>query len=244
MMLFKERIQKYEYKLNDTDDQIVEYLIHNKPEAVTLSIQHLASKFYTVPNTITRLSKKLGYDGFSHMKNSLKEEVQNQTLSMEDSLLFNITKTFSLIDYDKLNLVSKMLQEANRVLFFAVGDTAPLCEVMVKNLKVGNKHAEYYFHRHDMIYEANQLAKSDVLFLISLSGETAQVLDIADIAKKKQIRLISLTHFEKNTLQQAADVNLYCYSPQKMLNNYNVTDKTPVMLVLQALTEAYWGISK
>ncbi|PFH90742.1 SIS domain-containing protein [Bacillus sp. AFS088145] len=50
---------------------------------------------------------------------------------------------------------------------------------------------------------------------MSLSGETAQVLDVAELAKFKGIKLISLTHFSKNPLQQIADVNLYCYSPNK-----------------------------
>lgn len=240
-MLFEERVHKYEYKLNDTDDQIVEYVIKNKKEAVTLSIQYLAAKFYTVPNTITRLSKKLGYDGYSQMKNSLKEEIQRQEKGpSENALIYNINKTMDLMDQDKFAIITKMIQEARRVLFFAVGDTAPFCEIMVKSLKVAGKQAEYYFHRHDMLHEVNHLEGSDVLFLISLSGETTQVLDMAKLAKKRGVRLISLTHFSGNSLQQMADTNLYCFSPYKKFNEYNITDKTPVMLILRALAEFYW----
>lgn len=243
-MLFEERVYKYEYKLSDTDDQIVEYILKNKEEAVTLSIQYLAMKLYTVPNTVTRLSKKLGYDGYSQMKISLKEEIQQEAEPSEDSLTFNINKTIDLIDQDKLALITKMIQEVRRVLFFAVGDTAPFCEMMVKNLKVVGKHAEYYYHRHEMLHEVKHLETIDVLFLISLSGETPQVLDMAELAKQRGIRLISLTHFDKNSLQQMADVNLFCYSPDKKFNEYNITDKTPVMLVLRALAEFYWEASK
>lgn len=56
-MQFQERIQKYEYKLNDTDDQIIEYIINHKQEITNISIQTLTSRLYTVPNTIVRLSK-------------------------------------------------------------------------------------------------------------------------------------------------------------------------------------------
>ncbi|HWO78720.1 MAG TPA: MurR/RpiR family transcriptional regulator [Bacillus sp. (in: firmicutes)] len=239
-MLFEERVRKFEYKLNDTDDQIIEYIIKNKEKAVTLSIQHLAAKLYTVPNTITRLSKKLGYDGFSHMKNSLKEELHNQEEAEEDSLSFLVHKTIGLLDQDKLAFVTKMIQEADHVLFFAVGDTSPLCDVMVKNLKIVGKSSAFYMHRHDMVHEINKLNSDDVLFLISLSGETSQVLDMAKLAKEKGVRLISLTHFDRNSLQQMADVNLYCYSPRKTLNGYNITDKTPAMIVLRVLSEYMW----
>ncbi|PEJ58842.1 RpiR family transcriptional regulator [Bacillus sp. AFS002410] len=245
MLQFKERIQKYEYKLSDTDDQIVEFILNNKEKVIGNSIQYLAAQLFTVPNTITRLSKKLGFDGFSQMKNSLKEEIVN-VYTEEDSLTFNIHKTIGLIDQNKIALTTKLIHEARRALFFGVGDTAPFCEMMVKNLKVVSKQAEYYFHRHDVVYELSKLESSEnnVLFLISLSGETAHVLNVADLAKQKGIKLISLTHFSKNSLQQIAEVNLYCYSPNKRLNDYNITDKTPLLLVLRALSEFYWKASK
>ncbi|WP_188404349.1 hypothetical protein [Fictibacillus barbaricus] len=63
---------------------------------------------------------------------------------------------------------------------------------------------------------------------------------ISQNSQKRGVRLISLTHFNNNFLQDHAEVNLYCYSPAKKLNEYNVTDKTPVMLVLRALAEYYW----
>jgi DNA-binding MurR/RpiR family transcriptional regulator len=241
-MLFEERVHKYEYKLNDTEDQIIEYILNNKEEAISLSIQHLSSKLYTVPNTITRLTKKLGYDGFSEMKVSLKEEIKTpKAEESEDQLVFNVYKTIDLIDKNKFASATKAIQEARRVLFFAVGDTAPFCEMVVKNLKVVGKHGEFYNHRHDMLHEVNQLETSDVLFLISLSGETKQVLDVAKIAKEKGSRIISLTHFNKNNLQYLADVNLFCYSPAIKFNDYNITDKTPVMLIVRAFSEYYWN---
>ncbi|MEH7349323.1 MurR/RpiR family transcriptional regulator [Gottfriedia acidiceleris] len=246
MLHFEERIQKFEYKLNDTDDQIIEFIMNNKQEVVGYSIQYLAAQLFTVPNTITRLTKKLGFDGFSQMKNSLKEEIIKQDVfTEEDSPTFNIHKTIGLIDQNKLALTTKLIQEARRVLFFGVGDTAPFCEMMIKNLKVVGKQAEYYFHRHDILYELSRLEskENNLLFLISLSGETVQVLDVAELAKQKEIKIISLTHFSKNSLQQIADLNLYCYSPNKKFNEYNITDKTPLLLVLRALSEFYWKVS-
>ncbi|MBS4208519.1 MurR/RpiR family transcriptional regulator [Bacillus sp. FJAT-50079] len=243
-MRFEERVHKYEYKLSDTEDQIVEYIIQHRQEAASMSIQTLARKLYTVPNTITRFAKKLGYDGYSQMKMSLKEDIHQEQMPSENSFTYNINKTIELIDRDKLAIVTKMIQDAHRVLFFAVGDTVPFCEIMVKNLKVVGKQAEYYVHRHDIVYGINQLEETDILFLISLSGETSQVLEMAELAKRRGTQIISLTHFDDNSLQKKADVRLYCYAPYKRLNDYNITDKTSVMLVLRALAEFYWDASK
>jgi DNA-binding MurR/RpiR family transcriptional regulator len=239
-MQFEERIHKFEYKLNDTDDQIIEYILKNKKDFVSQSIQSLAASLFTVPNTITRLSKKLDYDGFSHLKNSIKEELESAKAPVEDSSYFYIQKTFELIDMEQIEMAAKMLYDAKHVLLFGVGDTADFCELMVRNLRVVGKSSEHYIHRHEMIHMLDQMNKQDVLFLISLSGETPQILEMAEKAKQREIPIISLTHFTRNSLQEAATVNLYCYAPKKEKNGYNVTDRTPVMVVLQTLSQYYW----
>lgn len=239
-MLIEERIRKFEYKLNDTDDQIIEYILQHKQEVAKLSIQSLADKLYTVPNTVIRLSKKLGYDGYSQLKNSLKEELSESQDLPQDDLHFNIKQTFNILDMAKIKMICDMLCEAKKVIFFGVGDSVPFCEMMVKNLKVAGILSEFYLHRHDMVYAINQAKKDDIVYLISLSGETPQVLEMAKLAKDKGTRVISLTHFYENSLQKLADVNLFCYSPKKMLNGYNVTDKTSVMIILQVLSENLW----
>ncbi|MGG1678214.1 MurR/RpiR family transcriptional regulator [Neobacillus sp. NRS-1170] len=239
-MQFEDRVHKFEYKLNDTDDQIIEYIIKNKEDFVNKSIQALASSLYTVPNTITRLSKKLGYDGFSHLKNSIKEELESTKAPDEDSSYFFIQKTFELIDLEQIETSAKMLHDAKHVVFFGVGDTADFCDIMVRNLRVVGKTSQHYIHRHEMIHMLDQMTKHDVLFLISLSGETAQILEMAEKAKQREIPIISLTHFTRNSLQEAAEVNLYCYAPKKEKNGYNITDRTPLMIVLQTLSQYYW----
>jgi len=239
-MQFEERVHKFEYKLNDTDDQIIDYILENKHEFVNKSIQSIASNLYTVPNTITRLSKKLGYDGFSHLKTSIKEELDSTKPLNEDSSYYFIQKTFELIDMERIETTAKMLHESKHVLFFGVGDTADFCEMMVRNLRVAGKASEHYIHRHEMLHMLDKMNQHDVLFLISLSGETPQVIEMAEKAKQRKIPIISLTHFTKNSLQEAAAVNLYCFAPKKVKNGYNITDRTPVMIVLQTLSQVYW----
>lgn len=239
-MRFEERVHKFEYKLTDTDDQIVTYIQQNKAEVVTLSIQRLAAMFFTVPNTLSRLSKKLGYDGFSQLKNSLKDEIHGEQTEPQDSLPYNIRKTFELIDTEKMAIVARMIHEAGRVLLFGVGETAPYCELLAKHLKIAKKEAEFHVHRHETMEEIELLTSADLLIIISISGETAQVLEIAELGKRKGVPIVSVTHFSRNTLQGIADLSLYCYAPRKMIKQYNVTDKTPLMITLQEFSEYYW----
>lgn len=240
-MHFEERVQKFEYKLNDTDDQIVEYMIKNKQKFTNQSIQSLAATLFTVPNTITRLSKKLGYDGFSHLKNSIKEERDSSAIT-EDSSYYFIQKTYELLDTNRIETVAKMIHDAKHVLFYGVGDTADFCKMMVRNLRVVGKQSEFSIHRHEIHHMLEQMNKQDMIFLMSLTGETQQVLEMAKISNAKDISIVTLTHFTQNSLQNMGSINLYCYAPKKVKNGYNITDRTPIMIVLQALSKSYWEI--
>ncbi|UOR11505.1 MurR/RpiR family transcriptional regulator [Halobacillus amylolyticus] len=239
-MNLQDRAHKYEYKLNDTDDQVVDYILENKSTVVSMSIQSLAKTLYTVPNTITRLSKKLGYDGFSQLKNSLKEEVQEQESNHDTSIQYNMKRTLELLDHDRLAEIAKKIHQANHIYVFGVGDTVPFCEILSTHLKIGGKTAEFFLHRHDAVYAINHANKQDVLFLISMSGETKQIVEMVDLAKSRGVTIISLTHFTRNTLQAKADYKFFFYSPKRMLENYNTSDKTPVMLALQVLSTIIW----
>jgi len=241
-MNFEERVHMFEYKLNDTDDQIIEYILQHKKDFIHHSIQTSAAALYTVPNTITRLSKKLGYDSFSHMKNSMKDELQAAQSEEHLSFAF-IKKTYDLLDTELLGKLARKLVSAKTILFYGAGDSADFCEMMVRNLRVVGKSSVYLSHRHELMHMLKSMTKQDVLFTISLSGETPLVLEIAQLAIEQNIQTISLTHFSYNSLQKLTDYNLYCYSPKRLKNGYNITDKTPVMIVLQALSEQYWSIN-
>lgn len=240
VMLFEERVHKFEYKLNDTDDQIIEYIIENKKEVIHSTIQRIANDLYTVPNTIMRLSKKLDYDGFSHLKNSLKSELEQGEVMVQNDIYHHVQKTFDLLDNEMIMTVAKLLKESKIVLFFAVGDSSDLCKMMVRNMRVSAKRTEYYSHRHEMLHRIDEMGKNDVLFLISLTGSTPLVLEMAKRAKERGVQIISLTHFSRNPLQALTNVKLFCYSPHRELKGYNITDHTPAMIVLQALSQNYW----
>ncbi|MHC8523145.1 MurR/RpiR family transcriptional regulator [Rossellomorea sp. H39__3] len=120
-MRFDERTHKFEYKLNDTDDQIIDYIKERHAEFVTQSIQTVAANVFTVPNTITRLSKKLGYDGFSHMKSSLKEELESPGETPEDDSHSLIQKTFEILDKERMEEAARLLVDSKQIQLFGVG---------------------------------------------------------------------------------------------------------------------------
>ena len=214
-MTFEERVQLNEDKLNDTDDQIVEYMRKNREEIGDISIQAMAKVLYTVPNTIVRFAKKLGYRGFAEMKAALALENRRAEEDPHLPVTGVVQKTLELLDSERILQAVRKMRRARRVFFYGVGDSAPFCEMMAKYLRCVGKRADFFTQRHEMLYQADRCSERDLVFVISASGETRQVLEAVAAAKQKGTYVISLTHLSRNPLAEMADFRLYCWAPKR-----------------------------
>ncbi|MBU3161679.1 MurR/RpiR family transcriptional regulator [Clostridium frigoris] len=238
-MKFEDRVRIFEHKLNDTEDQIIEFIKENKKLVIDTSIQKLSEMVFTVPNTIVRLCKKLGYDGFSEFKIALKLE-EETVINIVSTIPENITKTYEIMDSKAINKVAKRINEARNIFFYGVGDSLPFCEMMTKYLRCVGRKAEFFTHHHDMLFTIENTTPKDLVFVISASGETVQVLEAVKMIKEKGATIISLTHLCDNSIAKLSDISLYCFSPKQKLNNYDITDRIPMMIVLRRVIEKIW----
>ena len=75
-----ENLIRDKYKnLNETEKEILRYIISNSSRIRSLKIKELADAVYCSPNTIIRMSKKMGFTGFSEMKHVIFEELEDVT---------------------------------------------------------------------------------------------------------------------------------------------------------------------
>lgn len=69
-------------KLNDSEKQIIQYVLNNPNDCSKLSLAKLAKKLYVSESAIFRLCKKLGLSGYSELKFDLVELAEsNQSQS-------------------------------------------------------------------------------------------------------------------------------------------------------------------
>jgi len=238
-MLFRERLINVQYKLSDTEDSLADYIRRNSDIIAQLSVTKLAQNCYTVPNTITRLCKKLGYSGYAELKVELQHAniapSINENQADERDL---ISKTFQLINPEREQQVVNQLTKASKVVLFAVGETAYPVEDFTSTMNAFNHKTIFFTYENQMIYELEH-TKNLVVILVSLSGENGQVLKMAQVAKAHKQFVVSLTHLSENSLMQLATIPLYCYSPKRWRDGVNLTDKVPLYIILNSLQNRY-----
>lgn len=238
-MKFEERVLQQEFKLNDTDDEIVSYLRKHRDTLSMLSIQKIAEELYIVPNAIMRLCKKLGYSGFAEMKFLMQNEAKD-VQDVKKLLAKNLYKSMELISYHTLEDVASKMHALKTCHFIGVGESLYFCEMMNDNLRCFGYKTESYPTYREIEYRIEHCDDKDLLFVISASGENKRLNEPIAKAKEKGVYVVSVTHFNENELARLADIPLFFWGEEKKLNGYNVTDRTGMMMVLRELTEVFW----
>ena len=241
---FDDRVWQIEMKLNDAEDDIVAYIRKHKTEIGNLSIQKIAKELYIAPNSVMRMSKKLGYSGFAEMKFAIQNEQKppKKTISRQlmEMLPCNIVKTLDLIDESLIEQAASAMRKAKCCIFAGVGDSTYFCELLGKNLRCIDYNVQYYQQIHDMIYAVEHGDKEDALIIISARGTNERLVNLARRGKMIGMKVVSITHMCENPLAKEADINLYFWGETRMVQGYNVTDRTGLMVLVRLLSEAFW----
>jgi len=91
---------------------------------------------------------------------------------------------------------------------------------------------------HQQILTASLLGRGDVAVLISYSGNTRDIVELADVVKRTKATLISLTRCSKNELAQKADIRLYCSASELMVRSGPMNSRIGSMSVIDILYTA------
>ncbi|MGF7058781.1 MurR/RpiR family transcriptional regulator [Brassicibacter mesophilus] len=207
-------------KLTELERKIVEYIMNNPKKIVCLTGNELAQKLFVSKTSIINLSKKLGFDGYSELRYYVKDYIQNrekkeQALSY-DSILGNIhdeiTKTLYLQSEENIKVIAQKIVESRIIYVIARGASKPIADFLSSRLAI-LKVKSIFVGDPNVIDELGEsLGAGEAILLMSLSGETEKILNIAKAARARSIDVIALTSFSNNSLQNIANYNMFCFA--------------------------------
>lgn len=218
-------IQQSRSDLTKTEQTIADYILKNPHLVIKDSVQELASKIPTSPASVVRFSQKFcGDGGFSELKIRISAESGLETelykeLSPNDSfeelekkLSFrinqSISKTSDILEESSLDQAVKLLENHETILVFGIGASALAAkDLQQKFLRIG-KTVLVMEDVHLLSTTLLGHPSSTALILISNSGETAEIISSASLAKEQGVPLIAITQASQNTLNYLADIKL------------------------------------
>ena len=243
-MNFVERAINKEFKLTEIEDDFVDFIRSHKDEVSSMKVVTLANEFHTVPNTVTRFCHKLGYAGFSDLKAELRYELPDP-VRVHTEQREMLETNFELIDKERESKISRLFAKSHSISFYGLGQTGLAAKICADNFYAIDDKFQFYTYPNELRHKI-ETGHRAIFFFISLSGESKEVVELAKLAKIHEHTVISLTNIsnnngfqEKTSLDQLSDISTFCYTNRKSVNLYDVTDKTPILLIMQSLYNTY-----
>lgn len=225
--------------LNQLELSIYKYIIAHPVEVEGMTIRQLAKKSHVSPTTILRFLHKMDFDGYSEFKYALKRQQKMQTEQPKQQRNVPMSQFFDQVNdahfLDKIQQAANYIIEADTSLLFGLGTSGSLAQYGARLL------ANYGIYTLSITdpFQPKPLARRDfsdtLLLLLSVSGETAQVLQQAKFYQENGAKTMAITANRYSTLAQLVDFNISYNVPEVLMAHLNLTSQIPVVFLLEQI---------
>ena len=241
-------------ELPRAEKRIADALLEN-PEAIEqMTLAQMAGGSGASEATIIRFCRRLGYDGFTTLKEAFTEanhadpaslisiREQDDMATILDKLYKNnlevLSETMAIKGNDYERVLNALLR-AKSIHFFAVGDAcvvAKLCYLKFKRLGVSCSAEEDVMCQ---MITASNLTPGDVAIAVSYEGRSRNVVEAMKIAKERGATTISITRRDRSPLLQYTDIKLLISAHDLTIGRDKITRRISDQLILEALYLGY-----
>lgn len=243
----------------NAEKKVADYVMNNKNKVIHKSITDLAHASDVGESSVFRFCRSLDLRGYQDFKIALAHNLtlENETpqlsgeITMDDTIeelsskILNatvsaLTETKNLLNNDDISRTVDLFIQANRIHFFGVGASLMTAlEAKNKFIRITNK-VECSIDTHLQIMSASLMTENDVAVIISYSGSTKDMIELAEVVKETGAKIISLTRFAKSPLTNYSDITLLSGANEGPLQGGSLTAKISQLYLLDLLYAEYF----
>lgn len=212
-------IKMLEPKLSSAEQKVASFVLSSPMQLIPLSITELAKICGTSEATITRFSKKLGFEGYQQLKIAVaqgqstpaRDNISEEDLPFDifekvcDDIYCSLEKTKKQLDKNSLTAVCEKILAAKEILIFGLGNSASVAtDAAHKLLRLGlSAHA--YTDNHMQAIAAAHSNEDCVVIGISHSGSSKDIVRALKICKDNNSTTVSFTNHGKSPIYRVSD---------------------------------------
>lgn len=239
-----------------SDRKLADFLLANPEQARHLSSQQLAADAGVSQSSVVKFAQKLGYKGFPALKLALSEALVSNPdplsvtvhnhirgddpLRVVGEKLINenlsaMRATLDVNSEEKLRESVDMLRHARRIVITGIGASGLVARSFGwKLMKIGlNAVVEQDMHALLAIVQA--MSPQDLLLPISYSGERREINMAADETLRVGGKILAITGFSPNALQQRATRCLYTIAEEQATRSAAISSTSAQMMLVDVL---------
>ena len=228
--------------LNDLEMIVYQYILEHMDQIPKLTIRELSAQCHVSTSTILRFCAKMGFNGFSELKYAVKNE-RSKGNNFEDYYasavhVDSFLKKINQGTYQEtIQPAVDLIVSARHVAFTGIGTSGVL----------GNYGSRYFSNIGINSYSVDDPftpipfrgLDSTLAIVLSVSGETSEVIKMLSDFKRSNATVLSITNNEHSTIARLADYNISYYMPEEKsiyADPYiNLTTQIPVIALIELL---------
>lgn len=253
----------YKQSATESEKEVLRFLINQTREAVEMDIHTMAKKCFCSPATIVRICKKNGFSGFKELKQALwndmnfskqlmqvnldepsGEKIPNIVANVLNTNIMAIQNIYNLLDFDELDRIVALLLSQRYVYLYGIGASFLVAKDFQQKLERINKRTFLYEDIHLQLISSTNLEPGDVAIIVSYSGITKEIIEIAQNVKMCGGKIIAITKYGTNKLSSMSDFNLFVPMLEKPLRVGASSSRVSQLSVVDIVYNTYISLEK
>lgn len=238
--------------MSKSEQLVCEYIISHPEEVIHLSVAELANASGVSDATVIRTSQKIGNDSYQDLKLSLAQDIVtplqavNEAVSEADpaniilekvfqSTLHTLDFTYNILNVNDIDMAAEKLMKARRICICGLGNSHAIAADMQHKLIRLGLDATAYADSHLQIIGVSSTTPEDVVFAISHSGSSKDIVRVAEIAKENGTFVISITCLGNSPLSDISDIALHTASNETQYRAVALSSRIAQMAIVDAI---------
>ena len=246
------KIEALKSNMSKAEVRVCDYIIRHPEEVIYLSVSELAKKSGVSDATVIRACQKTGSSSYQDLKIALAQDIVsplqavNEEVQPEDnapevlekvfqSILHTLNYTYKVQEAAQLEKAADKLLSARRICICGLGNSHAIAADLQHKLMRLGLNATAYTDNHLQIISTSFLDERDVLFAISHSGSSRDIVRAATAARKNHATVISLTNLGASPLTDISDISLHTASNETRYRRVALASRLAQMAVIDVI---------
>ncbi|MEY8710037.1 transcriptional regulator [Mangrovibacter phragmitis] len=224
--------------LNNLELLVYNYAIKNHDAVMYMTIRELAEAAGVSTTTVLRFCRKLGCDGYSEFRVRFKlylSQAEPLPANFGTGEIISFFNSVNNPEFDALlNQAVDIICHSERIIFVGASTSGSMAKYGARFFSNMGKFSN---HIDDPYFPVNNdMAKNALAIVLSVSGETPEILRFASQFSLHHCKVMSITSNDNSSLARMADFNISWHIPQMRISgNHDITSQLPVVYILETL---------
>lgn len=224
------KIKEMQNEMTAKEKKISKYILQHLDKIMYMNTYEIAEKCKVSQASVVRFAKKLGYSGFPEFKISFGRDMGRRDAEDKVNFIYEdihetdgldelvkkivyansniIQDTYSILDISSIREAVNLIKQSRKIFLLGAGYSGIVAKDFHFKLWELGFHSMFESDYHIQLASISTLDENDLVFVISQGGKTVDVYNLVKEAKKKKVKIISLTQMSSNPIRDLADVKI------------------------------------